>query len=102
MNFAIIAAITIAIYVVSLVLNFLMIIVMVVIDPKTDEDIYTIYTIRENADYGAVFTILGPIGTAVITIALIRVIFGFIAKACSGPKGKLTEVYFNFMKGKTK
>lgn len=99
MNFASFATTIIAIYVVSLVLNFLMIIAMVVIDPKTDEDIYTM---RENADYGAVFTLLGPIGTIVITIALIRVIFGFIAKACSGPKGKLTEVYFNFMKGKTK
>lgn len=47
MNFAIIAAITIAIYVVSLVLNFLMIIAMVVIDPKTDEDIHTMHV---NAD----------------------------------------------------
>lgn len=99
MNFAIIAAITIAIYVVSLVLNFLMIIAMVVIDPKTDEDIYNM---REYADCGAVFTLFGPIGTIVIAVALLRVIFGFIAKACSGPKGKLTEVYFNFMKGKTK
>lgn len=99
MNFAIIAAITIAIYVVSLVLNFLMIIAMVVIDPKTDEDIYTM---RENADCGSVFTLLGPIGTVVIAVALLRVVFGFIAKTCSGPKGKLTEVYFNFMKGKTK
>ena len=99
MNFAIIAAITIAIYFVSVVLNFLMIIAMVVIDPKTDEDIHTMHV---NADAGAAFTLFGPIGTIVITIALIRVIFGFIAKACSGPKGKLTEVYFNFMKGKTK
>ena len=99
MNFAIIAAITIAIYFVSVVLNFLMIIAMVVIDPPNKKDISEMHI---NADMCSAFTLFGPIGTIVITIALIRVIFGFIAKACSGPKGKLTEVYFNFMKGKTK